>query len=66
MARTMKLSGEIAEGYKPDTTPREAEWGEWLFHISARSRHEWLRRPKKDIWPVYCRSVRLESEGYQT
>jgi uncharacterized glyoxalase superfamily protein PhnB len=30
----------IAAGYRPDTAPRDAEWGERYFHITAPDGHE--------------------------
>ena len=30
----------IAVGYKPDTTPRDAEWGERFFHVTDPDGHE--------------------------
>jgi uncharacterized glyoxalase superfamily protein PhnB len=30
----------IAAGYKPDTAPRDAEWGERFFHVTDPDGHE--------------------------
>ena len=30
----------IAAGYQPDTSPRDAEWGERLFHVTDPDGHE--------------------------
>jgi uncharacterized glyoxalase superfamily protein PhnB len=30
----------IAAGYKPDTAPRDAEWGERFFHLTDPDGHE--------------------------
>jgi catechol 2,3-dioxygenase-like lactoylglutathione lyase family enzyme len=30
----------LAKGYSPDTTPRDAEWGERFFHITDPDGHE--------------------------
>jgi catechol 2,3-dioxygenase-like lactoylglutathione lyase family enzyme len=30
----------VAEGYTPDTVPRDAEWGERFFHITDPDGHE--------------------------
>ena len=30
----------IAAGYRPDTTPRDAEWGERFFHLTDPDGHE--------------------------
>jgi predicted lactoylglutathione lyase len=30
----------IAAGYKPDTAPRDAEWGERFFHVTNPDGHE--------------------------
>lgn len=30
----------IAAGYRPDTTPRDAKWGERFFHITDPDGHE--------------------------
>jgi uncharacterized glyoxalase superfamily protein PhnB len=30
----------VAEGYTPDTAPRDAEWGERFFHITDPDGHE--------------------------
>jgi catechol 2,3-dioxygenase-like lactoylglutathione lyase family enzyme len=33
-------AGAIAAGYRPDTAPRDAEWGERYFHITDPDGHE--------------------------
>src|SRR3954447_11973661 len=30
----------IATGYRPDTAPRDAEWGERFFHVTDPDKHE--------------------------
>jgi catechol 2,3-dioxygenase-like lactoylglutathione lyase family enzyme len=30
----------VAAGYRPDTTPRDAEWGERFFHLTDPDGHE--------------------------
>ena len=30
----------VAAGYRPDTAPRDAEWGERFFHITDPDGHE--------------------------
>jgi catechol 2,3-dioxygenase-like lactoylglutathione lyase family enzyme len=30
----------VAAGYQPDTTPRDAEWGERFFHLTDPDGHE--------------------------
>jgi uncharacterized glyoxalase superfamily protein PhnB len=30
----------IAAGYRPDTAPRDAEWGERFFHLTDPDGHE--------------------------
>jgi len=30
----------VAEGYRPDTAPRDAEWGESFFHLADPDGHE--------------------------
>ncbi|MGH6989660.1 MAG: VOC family protein [Stellaceae bacterium] len=30
----------VAEGFRPDTAPRDAEWGERYFHITDPDGHE--------------------------
>ncbi len=30
----------VAEGYRPDTAPRDAEWGERFFHLTDPDGHE--------------------------
>ncbi len=30
----------IAAGYRPDTAPRDAEWGERFFHVTDPDGHE--------------------------
>ena len=30
----------IAAGYRPDTAPRDAEWGERFFHLTDPEGHE--------------------------
>jgi hypothetical protein len=39
----------VAAGYRPDTTPRNAEWGERFFHLTDLDGHElsfaWSLRP---------------------
>ena len=37
----------IAAGYRPDTTPRNAEWGERFFHLTDPDGHE-----LSFAWPV--------------
>jgi catechol 2,3-dioxygenase-like lactoylglutathione lyase family enzyme len=33
-------AGVIAAGYRPDTAPRDAEWGERFFHVTDPDGHE--------------------------
>ena len=45
-------AGMIAAGYRPDTAPRDAEWGERFFHVTDPDGHELsfakpLRRDKR-------------------
>ena len=30
----------VANGYQPDTLPRDAEWGERFFHVTDPDGHE--------------------------
>jgi uncharacterized glyoxalase superfamily protein PhnB len=30
----------VAAGYRPDTVPRDAEWGERFFHLTDPDGHE--------------------------
>jgi uncharacterized glyoxalase superfamily protein PhnB len=30
----------VEKGYRPDTTPRDAEWGERFFHLTDPDGHE--------------------------
>jgi catechol 2,3-dioxygenase-like lactoylglutathione lyase family enzyme len=32
--------GVLAAGYRPDTAPRDAEWGERFFHVTDPDGHE--------------------------
>ena len=33
----------VAAGYRPDTAPRDAEWGERFFHLSTGTKHQTSR-----------------------
>jgi catechol 2,3-dioxygenase-like lactoylglutathione lyase family enzyme len=39
----------IAAGYRPDTAPRDAEWGERFFHLTDPDGHE-----LSFAWPLGC------------
>jgi catechol 2,3-dioxygenase-like lactoylglutathione lyase family enzyme len=41
----------VASGYRPDTAPRDAEWGERFFHITDPDGHE-----LSFAWPLPDRS----------
>jgi catechol 2,3-dioxygenase-like lactoylglutathione lyase family enzyme len=43
----------VAAGYRPDTTPHDAEWGERFFHIIDPDGHE-----LSFAWPVQRKSLR--------
>jgi catechol 2,3-dioxygenase-like lactoylglutathione lyase family enzyme len=42
----------VASGYRPDTAPRDAEWGERFFHITDPDGHE-----LSFAWPLPDRSA---------
>jgi catechol 2,3-dioxygenase-like lactoylglutathione lyase family enzyme len=48
----------VAAGYRPDTTPRDAEWGERFFHITDPDGHE-----LSFAWPLRRKSPRTCNEA---
>jgi catechol 2,3-dioxygenase-like lactoylglutathione lyase family enzyme len=48
----------VAAGYRPETTPRDAEWGERYFHITDPDGHE-----LSFAWPLRRRSLRTCNEA---
>jgi hypothetical protein len=40
VARPAERKRVIAAGYRPDTAPRDAEWGERFFHLTDPDGHE--------------------------
>src|SRR5262249_21522487 len=47
----------VAAGYRPDTAPRDAEWGERFFHLTDPDGHE-LSFAKPLRWKHWCRGAR--------
>lgn len=48
----------VAAGYRPDTTPCDAEWGERFFHITDPDGHE-----LSFAWPLRRKSLRTYNEA---
>ncbi len=46
----------VAAGYRPDTAPRDAEWGERFFHITDPDGHE-----LSFAWPLRDRPIPISN-----